>query len=79
MRSMFSSSGKVTEEKAGHFYLTTTEWEDGHVELEIHYCRPELVLHSCDKKQVNEARAELLRLAEADASYAHPPRLLVQS
>ncbi len=47
--------GKVTEYKRGHHYLTHTEWEDGHVEIEVHECMPKLVWHSCDQKQLDDA------------------------
>jgi hypothetical protein len=42
--------GVVTEYKRGHYYLTITEFEDGHCEIEVHRCIPELVYHSCDIK-----------------------------
>jgi len=47
--------GTVTEYKLGHHYLTVTQWEDGHCEIEIHRCVPELLWHSCDSKQIVEA------------------------
>jgi len=40
--------GKATEYKAGHQYLTIVEWEDGHCEIEVHQCIPEILFHSCD-------------------------------
>ena len=48
--------GKATEYKRGHHYLTITEWEDGHCEIEVHKCVPELIFHSCDmgEKQIAE-------------------------
>ncbi len=45
-------TGKVTEYKKGHYYLTHTEWEDGHCEIEIHECKPTLLAHSCDQKDL---------------------------
>lgn len=48
--------GTVTEYKQGHHYLTITQWEDGHCEIEIHRCIPELLFHSCDQKQITEAQ-----------------------
>ena len=50
-------TGKVTEYKSGHHYLTYTEWEDGHCEIEVHRCIPELLWHSCDQKQLDAAFA----------------------
>lgn len=47
--------GKVTEYKRGHIYLTHTEWPDGHCEIELHRCCPELIYHSCDYKDLEEA------------------------
>lgn len=47
--------GIVTEYKKGHYYLTNTEWEDGHCEIEVHRCVPELLWHSCDTNQFDEA------------------------
>lgn len=47
--------GKVTEYKRGHHYLTHTEFEDGHCEIEVHECIPKLVWHSCDQKQLDKA------------------------
>lgn len=48
--------GKCTEYKHGHYYMTHTEWEDGHCEIEIHRCVPELLWHSCDTKQMGDAK-----------------------
>ena len=48
--------GICTEYKHGHYYLTHTEWDDGHVEIEVHRCVPELLRHSCDKNQLDEAK-----------------------
>jgi hypothetical protein len=47
-----SRKGVCTEYKRGHYYLTHVEWEDGHIELEVHRCVPELLGHTCDKAQV---------------------------
>ena len=47
--------GTVTEYKRGHYYLTHTEWEDNHCEIEIHLCVPHLLWHSCDLKELPEA------------------------
>lgn len=43
--------GTTTEYKIGHHYLTYTVWEDGHCEIEVHKCTPELIFHSCDMKE----------------------------
>ncbi len=48
--------GKVTEYKKGHYYLSHTEWEDGHCEIEVHSCVPQLIFHSCDSKQLPDAK-----------------------
>ena len=47
--------GKTTEYKRGHYYLTITEFEDGHCEIEVHRCIPELIYHSCDYKDKEKA------------------------
>jgi len=49
-------TGKCTEYKQGHYYLTHTEWEDGHCEIEVHRCVPELLFHTCDPNQLDEAK-----------------------
>jgi len=48
--------GKTIEYKNGHFYLTYTQWEDGHCEIEIHKCVPELIYHSCDQHELPNAK-----------------------
>jgi len=40
--------GKTTEYKRGSYYLSITEWEDGHCEIQIHRCIPECLYHTCD-------------------------------
>ncbi len=55
--------GKVTEYKKGHHYLTHTKWEDGHTEIEVHRCIPELVWHSCDQNQLSDAFAIFEKLS----------------
>lgn len=47
--------GTATEYKNGHHYLTYVQWEDGHCEIEIHKCVPELLFHSCDQHELKEA------------------------
>ena len=47
--------GTVTEYKRGHYYLTVTEFEDSHCEIEVHRCIPELIYHSCDYKDKEKA------------------------
>ena len=51
-----SRTGKVTEYKRGHNYMTVIEWEDGHCEVEVHECIPKLIFHSCDYKELENAR-----------------------
>ena len=58
--------GTVTEYKHGHHYLTHTEWEDGHCEIEIHRCEPELKFHSCDPRDLARAHSEFQHLAEGE-------------
>ena len=58
--------GTVTEYKRGHHYLTHTEWEDGHCEIEIHKCEPELKFHSCDPHELPTAFQEFQHLAEGE-------------
>ena len=48
--------GECTEYKKGHYYLTHTEWEDGHTEIEVHRCVPELIFNTCDQHQQDEAK-----------------------
>ena len=55
-------TGTVTEYKSGHHYLTHTQWNDGHCEIEIHRCVPELLWHSCDMKQLDEAKTFFSKL-----------------
>lgn len=58
--------GKCTEYKRGHYYLTHTEWPDGHCEIEIHECRPILIYHSCDTKDIDEAKTLFAQLADRE-------------
>ena len=48
--------GTVVEYKKGHYYLTHTIWEDGHCEIEVHKCTPDLLFHSCDQKELDFAK-----------------------
>ena len=57
--------GVATEYKIGHYYLTHTLWEDGHCEIEVHVCLPQLLWHSCDPKQLEEAMKRFEELATA--------------
>lgn len=41
-------TGKTIEYKSGPYYLSHTDWGDGHEEIELHRCRPELLFHTCD-------------------------------
>ncbi len=56
-------TGTVTEYKKGHFYLTHTEWEDGHIEIEVHRCEPVLFYHSCDPNDLATAKEQFKILA----------------
>lgn len=58
--------GKATEYKRGHYYLTIVEWPDGHYEIEIHHCCPELVYHSCDIKDREEAEFYFEKLVDRE-------------
>jgi hypothetical protein len=60
--------GKTTEFKSGHNYLTITEWEDGHCEIEIHQCIPKLLFHSCDMKDIDRAREEFKKLTDTETT-----------
>ena len=60
--------GKATEYKRGHNYLTIVEWEDGHCEIEIHQCIPELLFHSCDKNDLDKAKTRFICLSETEAT-----------
>lgn len=55
--------GNTQEFKMGHYYLSYTEWDDGHCEIEIHECKPTLLWHSCDKSKLSEAKDALRSLA----------------
>ena len=59
--------GVCKEYKQGHYYLTHTEWNDGHCEIEVHRCVPELLFHTCDPNQLDEAK-ELFKSLE----HKHP-------
>jgi hypothetical protein len=54
-------TGKATEYKRGHTYMTVVEWEDGHCEIEVHKCVPELLFHSCDKKELELAKEKFIQ------------------
>lgn len=56
--------GRVTEYKEGHYYLTHTEWEDNHIEIEIHVCIPQLLWHSCDAKQLEAAKKKFVEVTK---------------
>ena len=58
--------GTVREYKKGHIYLTHVEWEDGHVEIEVHRCVPEPLFHSCDPDQLELAFDSMTRHVESD-------------
>ena len=52
---LVNRQGVTKEYKRGHHYLTVTQWEDGHCEIEVHRCVPELIFHSCDLKELSMA------------------------
>jgi hypothetical protein len=58
--------GRTVEFKRGHHYLTVTEWEDGHCEIEVHKCVPELVFHTCDPSELGRAREVFESLAAGE-------------
>ncbi len=58
-------TGKATEYKQGKHYLTITEWDDGHCEIEVHKCEPELLFNTCDPKELP------LAISEFNRQYAH--------
>lgn len=59
-------TGRTVEFKRGHHYLTVTRWEDGHCEIEVHKCVPELVFHTCDPNELSLARDTFLSLATSE-------------
>lgn len=61
-------TGRVTEYKKGHFYLTHTQWKDGHCEIEIHKCEPKLIVHSCDQKDLPTIESVFASLTEHEHS-----------
>jgi len=58
--------GKATEYKKGHFYMTIVEWPDGHCEIEVHECVPVMLYHSCDIKDIDEAKKLFEKLADEE-------------
>ena len=56
--------GKCTEYKDGHYYLTRTQWEDGHEEIEIHVCVPQMLWHTCDPDQFEMAKEKFSELTK---------------
>ena len=68
-------TGKVTEYKRGSLYLSHTQWEDGHEEIEVHRCVPEALYYSCDRNNIGIARGIFLREAEEEREGA--PRLSI--
>ena len=58
--------GTVVEYKKGHYYLSMTDWGDGHCEIEIHRCIPEQLYHSCDMKDINDAKQKFFQLSEGE-------------
>ncbi len=58
--------GTCVEYKKGHHYLTYTQWEDGHCEIEVHKCVPELIFHSCDMKELDLAKEMFRNLPDLE-------------
>lgn len=58
--------GTIAEYKAGHYYVTKTEWDDGHTEIEVHRCEPTLLFHSCDPKEWEPAMERVQVMAESE-------------
>lgn len=47
--------GKITEYRQGTYMLTHIQWEDGHEEIELHQCAPQLMFQSFDPKDIDRA------------------------
>lgn len=58
--------GELHEYKAGHYYVSRIDWEDGHTEIEVHRCQPQLLFHSCDPKEWDAACSQADKLAEGE-------------
>lgn len=58
--------GTVTESRRGNYFLTIIEWEDGHREVEIHYCDPRPIIRSCDPKDIERFKEEFEKLAKGN-------------
>ena len=65
--------GRTVEYKQGHYYLTLTDWQDGHCELEVHRCIPEPLFHSCDVNDLERAKNMFIELIEKEQ---HPQIIL---
>ena len=65
--------GSTEEYKRGHYYFTFTEWEDGHCEIELHRCMPELLFHSCDKEDLEKVKTLFLKLVELEQNLGIVP------
>jgi len=58
--------GTTVEYKYGHYYLSLTDFHDGHCEIEIHRCVPEPIYHSCDMKDINDAKMTFKQLVAGE-------------
>lgn len=58
--------GTTIEYKYGHYYLSLTDFHDGHCEIEIHRCVPEQIYHSCDMKDLGDARMTFEELVQGE-------------
>lgn len=58
--------GTVVEYKYGHYYLSLTDFHDGHCEIEIHRCVPEAIYHSCDMKDLGDAKRTFQSLVDKE-------------
>ena len=58
--------GTTYEYKYGHYYLSMTDFHDGHCEIEIHRCVPEQLYHSCDMKDIGDARSNFENLVKGE-------------
>lgn len=60
--------GTVTEHRRGNYFLTVIEWDDGHREVEVHYCDPRPIVRSCDPKDIERFKKEFEKLASGEDS-----------
>ena len=63
-------TGQTVEYKIGPYYLTHTEWTDGHEDTEIWRCKPMLLFHSYDDKNLDGMMSLLENLAKREKGRA---------